>query len=73
MITRQQVESYRENGFVVVEGVLAPDEVSELRRVTDEMVEGARGLTAHTEVYDLEDTHRPDDPRVRRIKFPDRH
>ena len=73
MITRQQVEFYQENGFVVVEGVLAPDEVSELRRVTDEMVEGARGLTTHSEVYDLEDTHRPDDPRVRRIKFPDRH
>lgn len=73
MITDAQVESYRENGFVVVEGVLSPDEVAELRRTTDEMVEGARGLTGHTEVYDLEDTHKPDDPRVRRIKFANRH
>lgn len=73
MITDSQVEFYRENGYVVVEGVLSPDEVAELRRTTDEMVEGARGLTGHTEVYDLEDTHTPDDPRVRRIKFANKH
>ena len=73
MITKQQVDSYNENGSVVVEGVLPPEDVRELRRVTDEMVEGARGLTGHNEIYDLEDTHTPDDPRVRRIKSPDRH
>lgn len=73
MITQRQIDSYGEKGFVVVEGVLSPDDVAELRGVTDEMVEGARGLTGHTEIYDLEDTHMPDDPRVRRIKFPHRH
>jgi phytanoyl-CoA hydroxylase len=72
MITEQQVEFYRENGFVVVEGVLPEPEVRRLRSVTDEMVERARGLTTHNDIYDLEDTHRADDPRVRRIKFPDR-
>jgi phytanoyl-CoA hydroxylase len=73
MITKQQIADYNEKGYVVVEGVLSPDDVAEVRRVTDEMVEGARGLTGHTEVYDLEDTHRPDDPRVRRIKAPHKH
>ena len=68
MISDQQVESYIENGYLVVEGVLGPDEVHDLRRVTDEMCAAARGLTGHTEVYDLEDSHTPDDPRVRRIK-----
>ncbi|HLT01602.1 MAG TPA: phytanoyl-CoA dioxygenase family protein [Geminicoccaceae bacterium] len=72
MISEQQVEFYRENGFVVVEDVLSAAEVSRLREVTDEMLERARGLTTHDDVFDLEDTHRPDDPRVRRIKFPDR-
>jgi phytanoyl-CoA hydroxylase len=73
MITDQQVAEYRENGFVVVEGVLSEKEVRRLREVTDEMVERARGLTTHNEIYDLEDTHRPDEPRVRRIKFPERN
>jgi phytanoyl-CoA hydroxylase len=73
MITDRQVADYRENGFVVVEGMLSEPEVRRLREVTDEMVERARGLSGHNEIYDLEDTHRPDEPRVRRIKFPDRH
>ena len=73
MITEHQVEFYRENGFVVVENVLSETEVRHLGEVTDEMVERARGLTAHNEIFDLEDTHHPENPRVRRIKFPDRH
>ena len=70
MITQQQISFYRENGFVTVEGVLSPAEVQGLRDATDRMVEAARGLTAHDETYDLEDTHHPDAPRVRRIKMP---
>ena len=42
------------------------------RRVTD-ICAGARGLTDHTAIYDLEPDHRPDAPRVRRIKAPHRH
>jgi ectoine hydroxylase-related dioxygenase (phytanoyl-CoA dioxygenase family) len=42
--------------------------VSALRHVTDEFVDRARGLTTHTDIYDLEDSHTPDNPRVRRIK-----
>jgi phytanoyl-CoA hydroxylase len=72
MMTDEQVEFYHENGFIVVEGVLAPAEVERLSQVTDQMVEAARGLTTHNDVYDLEDSHTPDQPRVRRIKFPDR-
>jgi hypothetical protein len=36
--------------------------------VTDGFVDRARGLTGHTDIYDLEDSHTPDNPRVRRIK-----
>jgi phytanoyl-CoA hydroxylase len=48
--------------------VLTPDEVRTLSDVTDGFVDRARGLTGHTETYDLEDSHTPDRPRVRRIK-----
>jgi hypothetical protein len=34
------------------------------------ILEGARAVTAHTDVYDLEPGHRPDAPRVRRVKTP---
>jgi len=43
MISAAQIAAYEEDGFVVVEDVLSTDEVSALRRVTDELVESARG------------------------------
>ncbi len=70
MLTREQIEHYRREGYVVVERLLDADTLGELRRVTDEVVAGARGLTDHTKVLDLEPTHTPERPRVRRIKSP---
>jgi len=68
MLTQAQITQYNETGAIVVPDVLTQDEVLRLRRVTDEFVQRARGLTTHTDIYDLEDSHTPDNPRVRRIK-----
>jgi ectoine hydroxylase-related dioxygenase (phytanoyl-CoA dioxygenase family) len=67
------IERYHRDGFIVVPNVLSEAEVQRLRRVTDEFVEKAREVTANTEIYDLEDTHSPTEPRVRRIKAPHLH
>jgi phytanoyl-CoA hydroxylase len=72
MLTKAQIDEYWDTGCVVVEGVLSKSDVEELRRVTDEFVEGARGITENNDVYDLEETHTSERPRVRRIKAPDR-
>lgn len=70
MISDRDVALYREQGYLVVRDVLSRDEVSELRRVTEEFVERARSVTTHDDVYDLEDSHSAREPRVRRIKTP---
>ncbi len=70
MLSEEQTRFYAENGWLVVENVFTPAEVAEAKRVIDDTVEGARGLTAHTDVYDLEPHHSPDAPKVRRIKAP---
>jgi len=72
MITDRDVAFYREHGYVVAAGVLEPATVASLRREMDEILEGARAVAAHTDVYDLEPGHRPEAPRVRRIKTPHR-
>ena len=43
-----------------------------LRAELAEILDGARDVTAHTDVYDLEPGHRAGDPRVRRVKTPHR-
>lgn len=68
MLTQAQIAEYKEVGAIVVPDVLTPAEVQELRAVTDGFVERARGLSTHTDIYDLEDSHTPETPRVRRIK-----
>jgi len=73
MISEQDVAFYNENGYLVVRNVLSIDEVSDLRQVTDDFVEAARHVPAHNEIYDLEDSHSPAEPRVRRIKTPHAH
>jgi ectoine hydroxylase-related dioxygenase (phytanoyl-CoA dioxygenase family) len=73
MIDDAAVGRYRDQGWLVVEDVLDAAELARLRQSVESMLEGARGLTAHTDVYDLEPSHRPDAPRVRRIKVPHKH
>src|SRR5262245_66618398 len=70
MISDRDVAFYREHGYLVVPGVLEQPSVETLRRELETIVEGARSVTTHTDVYDLEPGHRPDAPRVRRIKTP---
>ena len=70
MISTSDVARYQEQGYLVVPGVLDPPTVAALRRELDAILEGAREVSAHTDVYDLEPGHRPDAPRVRRVKTP---
>lgn len=70
MLTRQQIDFYHEQGYIGVENVLTTSEVEDLRRVTDELVEKSREVTAHTDLYDLEPGHTPENPKVRRLKNP---
>src|SRR5215467_10982933 len=70
MISDRDVAFYHEHGYLVVPGVLEHSSVRTLRQELDAIVDGARGMTTHTDVYDLEPGHRQDAPRVRRIKTP---
>jgi len=70
MLSAAQRDAYERDGFIVVPDVFSPAEIDELRRVTDEFVRNAAAVTANDEVYDLEDTHSRDEPRVRRLKAP---
>jgi phytanoyl-CoA hydroxylase len=73
MLTRAQIDFYNTNGFLAVEGVYSPQEMKEARAVVEEFIERSRGVTAHTDIFDLEPSHSAAEPRVRRIKSPYLH
>ena len=70
MLTESQVAAYHRDGFLLVEDALTPPLLARLRDVVDGYVAGARGLPGSNEIYEVEDTHTPDDPRIRRLKDP---
>jgi phytanoyl-CoA hydroxylase len=70
MLAQGQIDFYFRNGYLGVEDVLNETDIADLRRVTDEFVERSRQFTTHTDVFDLEPGHTPENPRLRRLKNP---
>lgn len=72
-LSPDQVDFYRENGYLLVENRLDADT---LRRCHEEIArfrEEARALSESSDRIDLEDSHTADEPRLRRIKLPHQH
>src|SRR5215813_10076619 len=70
MISDSLVQTYKRDGVIVVPEVLDLETLAKVRSVLAELVAGAASVTEHTDVYDLEPGHTPENPRVRRIKAP---
>ena len=61
---------FAEHGYINVSPVLGGKKLRALRAETDTIVQAASGAEGNNEIYDLEATHTPKIPRVRRIKTP---
>ncbi len=72
MLTSDRIAHYRDRGYVVVERLLDDDDLRDVRRVTEHIIESAHGATGHTDAFEVEDGHTPEAPLVRRIKQPHR-
>src|SRR5471032_66591 len=70
MLSAKQIGQYRDTGWLVVEDMLDAEMLSRARQVIAEFVAGSSKVSQHDHIYDLEPGHRPEAPRVRRIKTP---
>ncbi len=70
MINAETIARYHRDGFIIVEDLLDQATRQRMKAVLAQLVEGARTVTAHDDIYDLEPTHSTAEPRVRRIKKP---
>lgn len=73
MLTPAQQDAYASEGYVVLPDLLTTAEVAELHRAIGGLVVGAANESASGAIYDLEDGHTRDEPKVRRIKDPHLH
>ncbi|MBV9524079.1 MAG: phytanoyl-CoA dioxygenase family protein [Alphaproteobacteria bacterium] len=70
MLTPDQVSAYRELGFTIVEGAVPGPMLERARMIVDRLVADAASVSRSDDIYDLEESHTPAAPRVRRIKEP---
>ena len=70
MVSDKQVENYESAGFIVVEDLVPKAMLERIRGVVESLTQSAKGLDGHNEVFDLEESHTPQQPRIRRIKTP---
>jgi ectoine hydroxylase-related dioxygenase (phytanoyl-CoA dioxygenase family) len=70
MLTQEQLGFYDRNGYLLVENAVTEDQLRELRRITYDLIDKSRDIRESNEVYDLDEGHSTDAPRLTRIKLP---
>ena len=70
MITAEQVKSYKEKGYLIIENALSEDKLKKLQNVTDEFIEKSREVVKNDEIYDISNEHNKNNPKLRRLKNP---
>ncbi len=70
MLTKSQIDSYDEDGYLIVPNVVPQDYLARSRAKLSELIEKSREVSTSDAIFDLEDKHSSANPRVRRIKDP---
>ncbi len=69
-LTTDQIEFYRENGYLLLERVIDELTLARLRARIEEFLDASRQVERSNEIYDLDGSHSAAQPRVRRLKDP---
>ena len=70
MLSKDQIEFYRENGYLLVENVVTPEQLARMREITYDFIEKSRAVSVSDGVFDLDEGHSPQSPKLTRIKLP---
>ena len=70
VLSSDQIEFYDANGYLLIENRVPDDIMDAVRAEIERFKQIASGMTASDDRIDLEDSHTPDNPRIRRVKRP---
>lgn len=73
VLSKKQREQYFEEGAVLVEGAVSKAWLNRLRAASAEIIERSRSITRSDDQYILEDGHRAEAPRLKRLSSPVDH
>jgi ectoine hydroxylase-related dioxygenase (phytanoyl-CoA dioxygenase family) len=70
MLSQEQREFYNENGYLMVENAVDQEQLHRMRAITYDLIEQSRSVSESNDVFDLDEGHGPNTPRLTRIKLP---
>ncbi len=70
MLSKDQLAFYDKNGYLMIENAVTPEQLDRMREITYDLIEKSRPVTESNAVYDLDEGHSPEEPRLTRIKLP---
>lgn len=70
MLSPAQKSFYTDNGYLLVENAVTADQLARLQDMAHAWIEASRSVTESNELYDLDEGHSADTPRLTRVKLP---
>jgi ectoine hydroxylase-related dioxygenase (phytanoyl-CoA dioxygenase family) len=70
MLNEEQIDFYHLNGYLMIEDAIPAQELALLQQVTAHYIDQSRDCTENNGLYDLEEGHCAESPRLTRIKQP---
>lgn len=72
-LTQEEIDRYHRDGYLVIHDAVPQQRLREVIAETEAMVDVARTITSGTPMLDVDPTHTPEKPRLRRIKSQHEH
>ena len=72
-LSKDEVNFYNDQGYLLVEDVISENQHKEMLALVDGFFEKSKMIKENDNIFDLEDGHSSDNPRLKRIKQPHQH
>ena len=66
-LTADKIFFNQDNGYLLLEQVIPSSILTSLRETMDRFIEASRAVESSNRIYDLDQSHSADNPRVRRL------
>ena len=73
VLSKDEINFYNDQGYLLVEDVISENQHKEMLALVDGFFEKSKMIRENDNIFDLEDGHSSDNPRLKRIKQPHQH
>jgi len=70
LLSKEEITQYHEDGYILAKNVVSSDQLSKLQEITYRLIEESRTVSESNHIYDLDEGHSKELPRLNRIKLP---